>query len=321
MALAKLAWKPSPELAGLTYESPNGDWQCQHDRRWNIYRQAPKSPVAVLRLVDRGMLAGQCNLASLADHDPGKLVSLAEFQEDVRRALDKSFGEFVEASESSNAAQYRIYRVVVHGTASDLAMRWIYYLVAEPQGRQVALTFTVEQKLVERFADADKAMVQSLRFAESKKRRRKERHRRGGQRENRDKVSRNNSINKHPCLRKKNRRVLRCEGPGGKRFKLLADCDWMRRCETSEGQACFCTSRSTTLAHANWLAPPSEYQARSSIPRNSFTNTIGTSWCKLATESAQISQSDRRSAGCPLPISFIYLHHSSENVSRHPPIL
>ena len=125
------------------------------------------------------MLMAQCNLASLADHDPGKLVSLAEFQEDVRRALDKSFGEFVEASESSNAAQYRIYRVVVHGTASDLAMRWIYYLVAEPQGRQVALTFTVEQKLAERFADADKPMVQSLRFAEAKGKE-KEKKRPGG---------------------------------------------------------------------------------------------------------------------------------------------
>ena len=62
---------------------------------------------------------------------------------------------------------------MVHGTSSDLAMRWIYFLVAEPQGRQVALTFTVEQKLVERFADADKLMVQSLRFAESKKQEKK----------------------------------------------------------------------------------------------------------------------------------------------------
>jgi hypothetical protein len=168
VALARLTLKPTPESTSLTYESPNGDWQCRHDRRWCIYRQGPRSPVAVLRLVDRGMLAAQCNLASLADHEPGKLVSLAEFQADVRRALDKSFGEFVEASESSNAAQYRIYRVVVHGTSADLAMRWIYYLVAEPQGRQVALTFTVEQKLMDRFADADKPMVRSLRFAEAK---------------------------------------------------------------------------------------------------------------------------------------------------------
>jgi hypothetical protein len=124
--------------------------------------------VVKLRLVDHGTPAGQCILSSLPERDPDKLVSLEEFQEDVRRALGKSFGEFVEASKSSNAANYRVYRVVVHGTASDIAMRWIYYLVADPQGRRAAFTFTVEQSLVERFADADKAMVQSLRFPEVK---------------------------------------------------------------------------------------------------------------------------------------------------------
>jgi hypothetical protein len=30
-------------------------------------------------------------------------------------------------------------------------------------------------------------------------------------------------------------------------LKLSTDCDWMRRCEKSEGQACFCTSREGDL--------------------------------------------------------------------------
>ena len=37
------------------------------------------------------------------------------------------------------------------------------------------------------------------------------------------------------------------EKRGGRRLKLPADWDWMRRCETSEGQACFCTSREVDL--------------------------------------------------------------------------
>ena len=167
-ALAELTLKPTPELTCLTYQSPDGGWQCQHDRRWYIYHQRAKAPVVVLRLVDRGMLAGQCNLASLPQGDPDKLISLEEFQTDVRRALEKSFGEFIEASQSSSDANYRIYRVVVQGTSSDIAMRWIYYLVADPQGRQVAFTFAVEQSAVERFANADKPLVQSLRFVEKK---------------------------------------------------------------------------------------------------------------------------------------------------------
>ena len=48
-------------------------------------------------------------------------------------------------------------------------MRWIYYLVADPQGRQVAFRFPVEQRLVDRFAEADKPLVESLRFVEKKR--------------------------------------------------------------------------------------------------------------------------------------------------------
>jgi hypothetical protein len=112
------------------------------------------------------MLSGQCNVSSLPSREPEKLVSLEEFQDDVRLALGKAFGEFIEAGQSANEANYRVFRVVVHGTSSDIAMRWIYYLVADPQGRQVALTFTIEQAILDRFADADKAMVNSLRFGE-----------------------------------------------------------------------------------------------------------------------------------------------------------
>jgi hypothetical protein len=174
-ALAGLALKPTAELTQLTYECPDGGWQCRHDRRWYIYHQRPESTASVLRLLDRGMLSGQCNLSSLPSRDPAKLVSLEEFQSDVQQALGKAFGEFVEAGQSPNEANCRVYRVVVHGTASDIPMRWVYYLVADPQGRQVAFTFAVEQKLLERFADADKVMVGSLKFVESKEKEKEDR--------------------------------------------------------------------------------------------------------------------------------------------------
>ena len=78
---------------------------------------AAKNSVVKLKLVDQGTPAGRvlCVLATPGATD--KLVSLEEFQEDVRRALGKSFGEFVEAGQSVNAANYRVYRVVVHGTS------------------------------------------------------------------------------------------------------------------------------------------------------------------------------------------------------------
>jgi hypothetical protein len=166
-ALAKLTLKPTPESTYLAYKSADGGWQCRYDRRWYILPQHPKTPATVLRLLDRGMLAGQCNLASLPEREPSKVVSLEEFQEDVRQALGNSFGEFVEASQSPNEANYRVYRVAAQGNSSDIPMRWIYYLVADPRGRQAAFTFAVEQSLVERFGQSDKPLVQSLRFEEN----------------------------------------------------------------------------------------------------------------------------------------------------------
>ena len=106
------------------------------------------------------------------NREPDKLVSLEDFQADVQRALGKSFGEFVEASQSFNDAHCRMYRVVAEGTASDIPMRWLYYLVADPQGRQAAFTFAVERKVIDRFADADKPLVQSLQFVEERKEKR-----------------------------------------------------------------------------------------------------------------------------------------------------
>ncbi len=102
---------------------------------------------------------------------------MEEFQDDVRRALGKSFGEVIEAGQSPNDANCRVFRVVVHGVyhatapgnVPDIPMRWIYYLVSDSQGRQAALTFTVEQEAIERFADADKPMVRSLRFVDPAK--------------------------------------------------------------------------------------------------------------------------------------------------------
>ena len=148
LAEAKLATvsdlEPTPERTQLCYQSPGSRWRIIHDRRW--YLGSDDRDVAVLKRIDKGTLIGQCNASSLAQRDPDKLVSLEEFQEDVRQALGENFGEFVEASQSVNAAKHRVLRVVVHGVvhnkSADVPIRWIYYHVADQQGRQAALTFT-----------------------------------------------------------------------------------------------------------------------------------------------------------------------------------
>jgi hypothetical protein len=58
--------------------------------------------------------------------------------------------------------------VVAQGEVSQVPICWHYYLVADEHGRQVALAFTVEQKLLERFGKADEELIRSFGFADPK---------------------------------------------------------------------------------------------------------------------------------------------------------
>ena len=162
----KMSVEPNDEQRQLEYESPEAGWRLTHDRDWFVY-SAERDHV-ILRLIERGELLAQCNISPLADFPVGKPETLAAFQEEIKQALGKKFGEFVEAGQWMNDREYRVLRVVVRGMVEDLPIQWFYYLIANKEGRQVALAFTVEAKLLERLGKADRALIDAVRFIERK---------------------------------------------------------------------------------------------------------------------------------------------------------
>lgn len=156
--LAKLPKQSPAELLALGYEPRGGQYQMQYDRRWFVTEDEPK--LTVLRLVDRGELVAQCNISPLPKLE--KPIPLAEFQRDVERTLGKSFGKFVSAGQTINEAGYAVFRVVVHGDVGGMPIEWIYYLVQERSGKRVSLSFTLEQRLSERFAETDRELVAAI---------------------------------------------------------------------------------------------------------------------------------------------------------------
>lgn len=161
-ALEDLALKPTAELRQLHHASAESGWQISHDRSWYVI--GAHQDLTVMRRIDRGELLAQCNISVLPKIAPDKQVTLAEFQEDVQKALGESFGEFIEAGQWANEADYRVYRVSVRGEASKMPIQWNYYLVTDEHGHRAAFAFTVEEGLVERFGKADEEMVRSFRF-------------------------------------------------------------------------------------------------------------------------------------------------------------
>ncbi|MBN2291856.1 MAG: hypothetical protein JXM70_05490, partial [Pirellulales bacterium] len=163
-ALEDLTLEASDEMNQLVHRAPAGGWELSHDRRWFV--TVNERARSVLRMVDRGDLIAQCNITTLAKVEPGKQIILEQFQNDIKEALGDNFEEFISASQHANESNCRVLRVEASGMSSELPVQWIYYLIADEQGHQVTFTFTVEKTNVERLANADRAVVETLRFIE-----------------------------------------------------------------------------------------------------------------------------------------------------------
>jgi hypothetical protein len=163
-ALAELPLKPTEELLRVQYRLGHDEIQLTHDRDW--FLTGHFSDQDEFHRLDRGQDIGLCKVAPQPQLSVAKLPTAAQFQEIVRKALGGNFGEILDATEARSEAQLRILRVAVKGKDGDVPVRWFYYHVSDPAGRQVTLTFRVEEKNLEAFGHADDALAQSVRFLE-----------------------------------------------------------------------------------------------------------------------------------------------------------
>ncbi|MGQ0637382.1 MAG: hypothetical protein ACT4QC_22480 [Planctomycetaceae bacterium] len=169
--LAAANLDPNEASLLLMFAAPAWNMRFYHDRHWHLFHQS--SEVAVLRLLDKGGLITQCNIRKLPDAEPGEHVSEDQFQADVRRTLGSDLQEIVQADRLKVREGLYVFRVVAVGAVETLnekkepisrPMQWVYYLVANSDGRQVALVFTLDPKLFDDLKSRDLAIVGGLEF-------------------------------------------------------------------------------------------------------------------------------------------------------------
>ncbi|MCR4415125.1 MAG: hypothetical protein NUV77_22115 [Thermoguttaceae bacterium] len=160
-----LSWDSAEDLKRLRYVSLGGGWELAHDRRWVVVTE--KGDSAVLRMADQGEYVAQCSITSTAA-SANEPISLSQFQDEIRQALGKHFGQFVRAAQSPGEAGYQIYRVEVEGAVADVPVQWIYTMVLDGQNRRAVLAFVVQGEMAKRFGQADQDLVRSLRFVDAK---------------------------------------------------------------------------------------------------------------------------------------------------------
>ncbi len=151
-----------PAASPLALRSAAGAFHLIYDRRWHVTRD--EAQLIVLRLIDRGELIAQCNISPLPALDQGKTLSIEEFQADVRQSLGKRLQHIDTVAVGKGAHGMRILKVFASGVVSEIPIQWRYYVAIDPDGRRLAIAYTMESDLIERFADADTAMTESIEF-------------------------------------------------------------------------------------------------------------------------------------------------------------
>jgi hypothetical protein len=165
-ALAGLPLDATASQTLIELKSESAGYELVHDRRWSVMLERPD--LTVLRFVDQSDLVAQCNITSPPALPKGEQLSMAGFQEDVKRVLGKNFEEMVEATEETGDNGLRVLRVVVAGKVGELTIQWTYYHLSDEAGRRASFVFTIESSLMEKYAQIDRELMGNFRFIELK---------------------------------------------------------------------------------------------------------------------------------------------------------
>ena len=155
------ATEPAETAKFLRFESP---WNIgiQHGRHWHLYKV--DETVAVFRLLDEGNFIAQCDMASIAPVKPGEHLAEQTFLSDIRRSLGERLRSMNKGEVVPSSDRKFVFKVLAEGVVGERQMTWVFYLVADPSGRQASLMFAVDTDLAETLAKYDRELVDNLKF-------------------------------------------------------------------------------------------------------------------------------------------------------------
>lgn len=163
--LASIPLETKPESKFLSFEPP-WDVRLLLPRDWYVFHQT--NQVAVLRLLDKGSLIAQVNISKIPSVKAGSHTSEEQFQQDIRTSLGEKLVKILRAENLAPSDGKYIHRVTVAGKVNEIPVQWIYYLCADPSGRQISFVFTVDEKLVDQLNNRDTDIILSLEFLKPK---------------------------------------------------------------------------------------------------------------------------------------------------------
>lgn len=155
------ATEPLETAKFLRFESP---WNIGvlHGRNWHAC--AVDDKVAKFRLMIEGNLIAQCDMAAIPPAKPNEHLAEQRFLADIRQALGERMKSISKGEVIPMNDRKFVYRVTADGATGNQKMSWVFYLVADPSGRQASLMFTSDMDVADKLQKYDREIIDSLKF-------------------------------------------------------------------------------------------------------------------------------------------------------------
>jgi hypothetical protein len=149
-------------LTDLRHADHKGRYTLLHAREWHVTGQTDSH--LVLRLLDRGELVAQATVTAWRKAEPGRHTPAEEFRKAVAEAPGWTPTKVLADGEVPAGEGRWLYRLTVEGKMEDAPVVQTFYLLAGPQGDQVAVTFAMRPEKVKALGDRAAALVNAIEF-------------------------------------------------------------------------------------------------------------------------------------------------------------
>jgi len=162
-AIAKLPDGDVPvKFTDLRLADAKGRYHMTHTRGWYVTGQSDLH--LVLRLVERGEFIAQATVTAWRKVEPGKHSTVDEFRKAVADTPGWVAGKTVSEGELPAGEGRWLYRTMVEGKIADQPAVQSFFILAGPQGDQVAVTVVAKPDKLRAIGDRDVDLVKGIEF-------------------------------------------------------------------------------------------------------------------------------------------------------------
>lgn len=153
---------PPATMKHLLHRDPKGRYRLLHAREWHVVGQTDYH--LIMRYLDRGDFVAQATITPWENAGAGKHLSPAEFEKLTQGGANWKVEQVTDRTEVPTDSDRWVYRVSARGELDGSPVVQNFYIVANANGDQIILTFTMRPAAASRIGTRDLELVNAIDF-------------------------------------------------------------------------------------------------------------------------------------------------------------